>query len=327
MINLNNLTTIDVETINNCNAACPLCLRGSAMKTNDVLDWDSIVKNVPSSVWEQLIDINFNGTTGDNLMHPKIYDIIEWTKDNTSACINIHTNGSIRSTKWWEQFGNMLQNSKHRVVFGIDGLEDTHHLYRINTSWKKIIENAQAFIHGGGKAEWQFILFDHNKHQVEECRELAKSLGFHKFFTIFQDRFDTTQEIKTINGSIKRHDPTKLPENTIVKESSIHMHKTRLTGSKEINCRSQQVGWVSIYADGTVWPCCWLMGWHLAKHQKIHYNLINYHFNKVLKIDFDQINLYYNNLESILSSDLWANRYPDSFKKSPNLVCIQQCSK
>ena len=43
--------------------------------------------------------------------------------------LQMHTNGSGRNKNWWKELA--LLNVK--VIFGIDGLEDTHKLYRINT--------------------------------------------------------------------------------------------------------------------------------------------------------------------------------------------------
>ena len=39
------------------------------------------------------------------------------------------TNGGARSKQWWTDLGK-LTKGKMRVTFGIDGLEDTNHLYR-----------------------------------------------------------------------------------------------------------------------------------------------------------------------------------------------------
>lgn len=322
MHDINNINVIDIETINNCNASCPLCLRGTGMSTNDKLDWDIVTKNIPISVWSNVKTINFNGTTGDNLLHPKIKEIVEWTANNTDAVISIHTNGSIRDNKWWNDFGAMLKGHKHRVVFGIDGLEDTHSIYRIGTDFKKVIDNATAFIQGGGRAEWQFIIFDHNKHQVEQCRQLSEDLGFRKFSTLYQDRFDDTG-----HNVVTKVKEQYIPVDAIIKTSANDIKKKLNHFTSTITCKSIETGWLSIYADGTIWPCCWLMGWHKAVQQKKHYALVNYHMKKVIGIDFKDISIYNNSLEDILSSNIWTHGYPDSFASNPNLVCIQQCSK
>ena len=322
MLDINHITTLDIESINNCNARCPLCLRGSGMRTNDALDWTRVVANIPASVWDNLQDINFNGTTGDNIMHPNIADIVAWCSSHSQAKINIHTNGSLRNTAWWEQFGLQLSNVPHRVVFGLDGLADTHSVYRIGTDFDKIIENAKAFIQSGGHAEWQFIVFEHNAHQIEQAQQLANDIGFSRFFVLYQDRFEHES-----NLPVQRYnqDLTTINAEVIINRSSSSIANRIAESDYNIKCRSQQIGWVSIYADGTVWPCCWLMGWHRAQHQTQSL-LINHHFKKILGIDFDQINLYNNNLEDIINSDLWQKRYPTSFVNRPNPVCLQQCS-
>ena len=207
-------------------------------------------------------------------------------------------------------------------MFGIDGLEDTHAIYRIGTSYNKIINNAKAFIHGGGRAYWQFIIFDHNAHQVEQAQQLANELGFEKFFVLYQDRFadNAAVPVQRFDKNLKQ-----IKAEVVVKETSNDLIRRLSESNRDINCRSKQIGWISIYADGTVWPCCWLMGWHRANHQKPA-AVINYHFQKILKLDLDQISLYNNTLDEILNSDLWQKRYPNSFDSKPNPVCIQQCS-
>jgi sulfatase maturation enzyme AslB (radical SAM superfamily) len=255
-------------------------------------------------------------------MHPDIFEIIDWCIKHSPARISIHTNGSLRSPAWWEKFGVLLNQSQNKVVFGIDGLEDTHSIYRVGTDYHKIIENAKAFIKGGGRAEWQFIVFKHNAHQIEQAQQLSNELGFSRFFVLYQDRFEQqsdlpvqryTQDLKTINAEV------------IFKASSNSLAKRVVESDHNIKCRSQEIGWVSIYADGTVWPCCWLMGWHRAQHQPLS-TLVNYQFKKILNIDFNEISLYNNKLESIINSDLWQTRFPASFKNKPNAVCLQQCS-
>ena len=67
------------------------------------------------------------------------------------------------------------------IVFGSDGLSDTNHIYGRNTQWKFIMDSARTFIDAGGQAIWDFIVFEHNQHQVEKARTLSATLGFSKF--------------------------------------------------------------------------------------------------------------------------------------------------
>lgn len=41
--------------------------------------------------------------------------------------------------------------------------------------------NAKAFIDAGGRAEWDYLIFKHNEHQVDEAKELSNKMGFHSF--------------------------------------------------------------------------------------------------------------------------------------------------
>ena len=43
------------------------------------------------------------------------------------------------------------------------------------------MENASAFIKAGGRARWDYIVFAHNEHQVEQAENLANSMGFERF--------------------------------------------------------------------------------------------------------------------------------------------------
>jgi sulfatase maturation enzyme AslB (radical SAM superfamily) len=94
--------------------------------------------------------------------------------------LSLHTNGSAKTVDWWTNLAQVL-GSKGYVVFSVDGLADTNHLYRQNTVFSKIMANAQAFIDAGGRARWDYIVFAHNEHQVEEAEELSKKMKFEKF--------------------------------------------------------------------------------------------------------------------------------------------------
>jgi sulfatase maturation enzyme AslB (radical SAM superfamily) len=122
------------------------------------------------------------GTYGDPIAAANLDQFLDICIDK-SIDIVIHTNGSLKTAAWWERLGIRFKDLNCSVIFGIDGLEGIHELHRQGTNFKKIIENATAFINAGGKAEWKFLLFEHNKHQVKDCLRLSRQLGFKRFFT------------------------------------------------------------------------------------------------------------------------------------------------
>jgi MoaA/NifB/PqqE/SkfB family radical SAM enzyme len=324
------IKVLEIESTNTCNASCPQCLRTNEYGNvksdySDVLDFDRVLSNTPLEFWQGLSAINLNGNTGDNIAHPRIQDIVlTLVKVAPQATVKISTNGSLRNTAWWENFGKSLAGANCFVIFGIDGLDDTHALHRVGTSWQKVIDNATAFIDAGGQAIWQMIPFKHNEHQVNQCQVLAQQLGFRQFILVRENRFPAGQDQQPVYFNQKQIHT--IQASSIKPNTDICQSMENLDATKKVQCKSMETNWMAIYADGTVWPCCFLMGWHRSPHQGRFYQVINYHFKKILGLDLSQISLYTNKLEDILDSDLWQKRYPTSFKSNPNPVCLQQCS-
>ena len=78
--------------------------------------------------------------------------------------------------------GDLYYNSGgFKVWFGIDGLEDTNHIYRRKVDWDRLQKHFRAYIKAGGDAGWQFIVFPWNEHQIEEARQRSLDEGFSTF--------------------------------------------------------------------------------------------------------------------------------------------------
>ena len=330
MYNINQIKILEIEATNICNASCPQCLRTDQQKISntdyhDVLDFDRMIANTSLTFWKNLELINFNGNTGDNIAHPDIKNIVcKIASMAPQASIKISTNGSLRNSSWWKDFGSATADINCTVIFGIDGLADTHALYRVGTNWDHIIDNAKSFIKAGGKAVWQMIPFAHNEHQIDECQKLASELGFVKFVLRSENRFPAGQNSQPVYFQGKQ--THTISASSVAITDTICQSMQGIDQSKSVQCKSIKTNWLAIYADGTVWPCCFLMGWHRAPHQGRTFQIINYHFKKVLGLDFSTLNLYNNTLEDIINSDIWQKRYPASFANMPNPVCLQQCS-
>jgi len=302
-ITIDNLNVINVELTDYCNAACPQCAR---FKWDGSLNEEKVNKNhttlelikdkIPIPVIKRLRTLYSVGTFGDPLMNPETADIYEYVGSHNPNCeLGIHTNGGGRSKEFWQH----LAKIGVRVCFSIDGLEDTNHLYRRNVEWSKVMDNADAFIKAGGKADWKWLIFKHNEHQVEEARTLADKMGFDNFVTSYSDRWKeynwVTGEVRDIDkfpaGDYFLEKPTSQEEKYYVPQST-KVSDVEFNNTSKINCWACTGGKYEIYlrANGNVQPCCML-------------GELEIHESKELIKDFDSINLNKTSLEDILNGE------------------------
>ena len=183
------LRQIHIELSTHCNAACPFCLRfyentdlvRPDLKLNSISS-DDFKKYFSVNILKDLVHLHVCGTMGDPIMAKDCYEIFSHVKSiNKNCVIRVHTNGGLRDEKFWTKMGELFQSTNMKLVFSIDGLEDTNHLYRRKVDWDTLMRNVTAFINAGGNAYWEYLIFGHNEHQVELARELSKSMGFKEF--------------------------------------------------------------------------------------------------------------------------------------------------
>lgn len=315
MYNYTDIRDIHLEITSKCQARCPMCPRringgpiNPLFKITEI-DLETFKKWFTTDFIKQLDSLFMCGNLGDPIIAQYCLEIFQYLREtNTNIRLSMHTNGSARSTHWWKN----LAECKVKVIFGIDGLADTHVLYRIDTDWLKIIKNSQAFIDAGGNAEWHMLVFKHNEHQVEECRKLSEGMKFKKFVTKHTSRFNDgkfnvlDEQGKTINILY----PTEISKSNTEKVINI--------SASAIQCKAQKYKQIYVGADGTVSPCCWLdFSWQLPNQ----YNRINY-------MDAVGIfpNLNKNTLEEIFHLGYFKT-IENTWAVEPLAECNKQCGK
>jgi sulfatase maturation enzyme AslB (radical SAM superfamily) len=206
--------------------------------------------------------VNFNGNLGDFANARDAIEIVEYLVSH-NVPVMINTNGSLRNSAWWAR----LALPKVTIGFAIDGLADTHHLYRQDTDWHRIIEHAQAFIAAGGKAGWRFVPFEHNQHQEQECHRLAKEMGFVYFENIYDGRdrgpvFDRDGVFSHWLGPVTESEKY-VPEINNLLQGHITWYNKNSKFEKDteklnMQCMHKRNREIYLAADGTVYPCCFL---------------------------------------------------------------------
>ena len=204
MYNYSDITTVHLEMTEACNASCPMCARNlnggevSPLLHGAELSITDIERIFPIDFIKQLNRLYMCGNYGDPAVAKDTLEAFAYFREhNANLNLSMHTNGSMKKPEWWAELAKVV-GKKGYIIFGLDGLEDTNHLYRQGTVWTKIMENAQAFIDAGGRARWDYIVFAHNEHQVEEAQALATKMGFEKFNIKKSNRFfsNTRGEVK-----------------------------------------------------------------------------------------------------------------------------------
>jgi len=153
------------------------------------------------------------------------------------------------------------------IGFGIDGLEDTNAIYRRKTQWKTIMKNASAFIKNGGRAHWDFIVFEHNQHQVEQARELSQQMGFQTFnikktYRFFNKSHELVPSLDVLDDNMQKIYEIRPPSQPRYQNNSMKsikfIDKKDYVKQAQISCRHLKKNHVYIGADGYVFPCGWL---------------------------------------------------------------------
>jgi hypothetical protein len=239
--------------------------------------------------------------------------IFKYLRDtNSGIFLNMSTNGSGRNSEYWTDLAKLDVH----VWFALDGLEDTHSIYRIGTDWKRIINNAKTFINAGGKAHWEMIIFRHNEHQVEDCEKLSKSLNFVGFLAKYTNRFKSEGSLNVLNNegvTVNIIYPTTKSYNMVNK-----IEKQKKDEKPSINCMVKGTSQIYISATGTVNPCCWT---------NIEYDM----HTEINRIDYmDKIGIW-PNLNNQTLIEIFDSGYFDKIEQTwstkPLKVCTKNCGK
>lgn len=305
LISYHEIVNLHIELSSFCNSSCPTCPRNvdggliaPFLRPNSLTEKE-FKQIFDSNFLLQIKGINFCGNYGDPIMCKDLIDILEYIAEtNPYIDIIMHTNGGIRDKEFWMKLGNLSADKfkNFRIMFSIDGLEDTNHLYRIGVKWDKLMTNVKSFISAGGKAEWDMLIFKHNQHQISEVKKLAKKLGFRRFVEGKPHGFKYNNTIRVIDreGKFERHilkadkfnkmeevhenhfdkidfdsDIQKITGDFFARRSGILNHNDKLYNvyfekikkynQIEIkNCMAKDNKEIYVDSNGGVHPCCFL---------------------------------------------------------------------
>ena len=328
MYSINDVRHLHLEISSLCNARCPLCPRNfHGYPYNDgYIERNLTLQDVkhifqPTFI-KQLTGIMINGNFGDCVMNTETPDIIEYFKTHSpNIKIDVSTNGGARPKQFWQRLAELDVH----VLFALDGLADTHSIYRQDTVYETVLKNAKTFIEAGGQATWKMIPFDHNQHQIEACQELSKQLGFSDFILTDQGRdtgvaVDKKGKVVNVLGKPKKINFEQLLQSKKTDEVVLEDLNPVV---KNITCEVKKSKSIYVTSTGEVYPCCYTGFYPRTYGHGQYYEVVNQQLRDIIKPN--------NALETSLQESItWFDSVEESwnksnFKQGRLLICNDVC--
>jgi MoaA/NifB/PqqE/SkfB family radical SAM enzyme len=175
-----------LETTNSCNLHCPFCLTGKGISGGREVrhmayeEAVRIIDDVADSVY--LLQLY---TWGEPLLNKDTLRVVEYAK-RKNLYVMLSTNATAMTPAYNRR---LIEAGIDYVTVAVDGLtQETYGHYRRGGDYEKVIANVRDLLTQRRllKAqtpfvEWQFIVFRHNEHEVEEAEGMAYAMGIDKF--------------------------------------------------------------------------------------------------------------------------------------------------
>tara|TARA_B100001093_G_scaffold392520_1_gene379027 strand:+ start:137 stop:778 length:642 start_codon:yes stop_codon:yes gene_type:complete len=162
---------INIDITHRCALECPRCARQREYKDEGkkVPGEDMSMKDF-KKLARFYKDIMFCGQLSDPVHHPKFIEMLEYLYEN-NITTEVHNASSLKSKSWYIKA--FKANPNACWVFGIDGLPEQSHLYRVNQDGSKLYDimvESKKYIK---EVIWKYIIFNYNEHNLNKAKAMA----------------------------------------------------------------------------------------------------------------------------------------------------------
>ena len=332
MYDFDEIRMVHVEVTGKCNARCPMCSRydKQGYLHSDIeethLPADLFYKFFNDDFVKQLNHVYFSGVYGDPCIHPNLLEFCQFLISNKIK-VKVDTNAGYRKPEFWSK----LALAGVHANFAVDGLRDTNHLYRRGVNWDIVEANMRAFSESGGHAQWNYIVFAHNEHDLPLAQQLAKDLNFDfrikvtqkfkqfKSWHIMQDGIKHF-ELEPPTNKEYRHPNIGTKEYSIVEDTSTDFSSNyyKKFDNVEIDCKSLNRKELFLNYQGYVVPCCYL-GTFYGKSPNA---------NQFKQYDLDKFNLSNHSLVDIVNNlSAIKQSWSKTTAEGKLITCSHTCGK
>lgn len=192
---------IKIEVSGACQLRCPGCVQGASKSgrhnARAMISLEG-VNLIVDQLTDALMGVNLC-FLGEPMLNPDLPAIIAYCNKRNIGTV-FPTNLSVKLSR--EDIENIVSSGLDKLVVCIDGVtQEVYQVYRKGGILRLVLENASALIAAKRRLrsrnplmEFKFILFDHNREQMDEARKLASTMGFDRFSVVRDNASPVTSE-------------------------------------------------------------------------------------------------------------------------------------
>lgn len=245
--------SIRLESTTHCQLRCPSCPTAKGVIKerigNGFLKFDDFRRLIDENPHVTHVELS---NWGELFLNPDLLEMMEYAYQESVELTA--SNGTNLNTVSPQVLEGLVKFKFRHMTCSIDGAsQQTYEKYRVRGDFDQVIRNIETinrhkkeFRSKFPVLRWQFIAFDHNAHEIQAARELARRLGMHFFLKLSWDEGlapSANQEIarlETPGGVVNEREFSEENETGYLQRS--------ICGQL---WREPQVNW-----DGEVLGCC-----------------------------------------------------------------------
>jgi MoaA/NifB/PqqE/SkfB family radical SAM enzyme len=251
---------LTIEPTNVCNLRCPLCVtgNGSMERANGRMDFPTYQRLIDELADRALYVVLFH--QGEPYLNRQFNEFVAYAS-RRGLYVTTSSNAHYFDAKTAEA---TVASGLDTIIISVDGATpETYSRYRVGGELQKVLDGTRQLVtakkHLQSKTPYiylQFIVMQHNEHELAAMEKLAVELGVDRFLkkTVQVETFAEAQEWLPVAEKFRRYHLTA--ENFTV--------KSRGKGACPRPWLTTLVNW-----DSTVVPCCFdKNGHHVAGEMK-----------------------------------------------------------
>lgn len=171
-----NRRSLNIDLSHRCSLECPRCQRQRTWRDQGIrVPGRDLTLSEIDKLSNFFNDFVFCGQLSDPIHHPQFDKILEMLAKKRVNC-RVHNASSFKPIDFFIKCFKI--HPAARWIFGIDGLPEESHKYRINQDGEKLFKvmlEAKKYL--SFTPTWQMIVFSYNEKSIEKCKKMAADHG------------------------------------------------------------------------------------------------------------------------------------------------------